>query len=337
MKKELEPIVFGWAIRDLPDERDYKFERTLWSGEIFSQKEWEEGYDVEKELNIKLAPNNQYTSSSCVGQAWSKYIAVLNFIETWVFDEVSAKAIYSQISLGYWRGAYLRDGWKLAKEWGSLFEKVLKSYKDNGSTDETFMMDKSWKNKGLDEKAVTLKAKDYYSIGWIGVDIFARAIKDGHWMVSGVEGTNNGTWMNVYPVPPATSTPQNQLWGHAVYFGKVRIKDWKKQVWFLNSWWNIGENGWQWLWEEWFENSGRWIFNPWILIDRPNNEDMTNIEFLKETSKPHIYMVNKSLKTKTMLVDMPTLNAFGEPFKEVENLNEYTTNGTMVWVNRIID
>lgn len=277
------------AVRDKYDKRDYVYEKTLGAGEVMTRKDWEDGYNIEDILGIKLPPSNQFSSSSCVGQAYSKYAAVLNFIETGKWDEQSAKAVYSQITLGYNKGAFLRDGASHIVDWGSVFETIVKSYKKDGTTDEEFMIDKSWITPEIIKIAKVLQAKRYYSIKGVGIDIFAKAIKDGNGIVAGVEGTNNGTWNSIFPTPPTLKTPQKDLWGHAIYFGKFRIKDGKKQVGFLNSWGNIGENGWQWLGEEWFDNSNRFIFNPWVLIDKKNKkENMSNVKIIKDSESSSV-------------------------------------------------
>jgi len=62
-----------------------------------------------------------------------------------------------------------------------------------------------------------------------------------------------------------------------------------------------------------------------------------NMKFKKEKNSPHIYAINEAKKTRTMIVDMETLNALDGQVDEVDTLNLYTDNGTLVWVNRIIN
>ena len=272
------------AIPDSKDDRDYIFETGLGAGQIMTDEEWKQGFDIENILGYKIKPKNQWTSYSCVGQANSMYKGILDSIEEKKYTEESAKAIYSQISLGYGKGAMLRDGSKKLVEWGSVDESLVKSYRDNGTTDETFMLEKDWLTPEITEIAKKYKGKDYKLITGIGIDYFARAIKEGNGCVIGVNGTNNGTWTSVYPRIPLDTTPQSELWGHAIYAGKFRIKDGKKEIGILNSWGEIGENktGWQWLEEEWFNNNGRWIFNPWVVIDQSNNKNMSTSKVLKD-------------------------------------------------------
>jgi len=324
----MENAKFGTGlIPDPEDKRDYVYKPLGGDlGVIMTNEEWENGYDIEKELGIKIKPKNQYSSSSCVGQGSSSLSAVLDFIETKTWDEHSAKAIYSQIALAN-GGAYLRGAMKLLKEWGELYEKQLKSYKENGETDEDFMRDLSWKTPEMNKLAKTLQAKDYKRITGFDIDTFAKAIKDGKGVLMGVTGTNNGTWKSVYPIPPTLTTPYSELWGHALYAGKFKIENGKKYIGVLNSWGNIGDEGWQWLGEEWFGDGGRWIINPWVLIDKPNNNN-ENMTFKKLKNENDIYACNEESKLKCLITDMPTLNVMYEltgiyNFMEVENLDDY--------------
>ena len=277
------------AIEDQFDPRDYIFEAGLGAGSVMTDKEWERGYNIEDELGYKLNPKNQQSSYSCVGQGFSMYKAVLDAIEEQHYTEQSAKAIYSQISLGHNRGAYLRDGAKHLIDFGSMLEALVKSYKYDGSTDESFMRDNSWLTTEMAKIAENLKGKEYKMITGVGIDYFARAIKEGHGMVAGVTGINNGTWKSTYPKPPKITDAQGEMWGHAIYFGKFRIKDGKKEVGCLNSWGNIGDKGWQWLGEEWFADQGRWTFNPWVVIDKPNNNTtMSTAKILKDKNSASV-------------------------------------------------
>lgn len=267
------------ALRDIKDERDYFYDRPL-GGSPLTEEDWEIGFDIEKELNFKLPNKNQFASLSCVGQAISQYVAIINLAETGVYDEVSAKAIYSQIFLPQ-GGAYFRDGMKLIKDWGSLFEDKVKSYRENRTTDETFMRDKSWKNSALDKLAELLKAREYKSITGYTINVFAQAIKDNLGIIAGVTGNNNGTWYSQIPKAPKYNTLQSQLWDHALYFGKFGKDSRGKWIGTPNSW---GLQFWQKIYEdEFFKDNGRWIFSPWTLQDKANDNFMkTNVKVIKD-------------------------------------------------------
>ena len=296
MNEEL--LVHG-AIPDQVDERDYNFEQTLGAGPVMTNDEWQKGFDIEKELGIKIPIKNQFQSYSCVGQSFAYYVSALNTKETGVFDEVSAKAIYSQVSLGMYKGAEFRTAALLIKNWGSLFERILRSYRENGTTDEVFMFDKSWLTPQLTAMAKMLEAKDAYLVRGIGIDYFARAIKDGFGMVAGVEGCNNGTWYTKEPQPPIADNQKN--WKHALYFGKFGVDSKGKWVSTPNSWGargvdpnDVDDDGWQKFRENWFVNENRWLMNPWVLLDKKNNEDekiinTINMTMIKKQGEPTIY------------------------------------------------
>lgn len=268
------------AIQDLKDERDYNYEALGTS--YLTEEEWSKGYDIEMVIGYKIPVKNQFQSYSCVGQAYSYYRGVIQSLLKRRYREVSARSIYSLISLGFSQGAYLRDGAKTLTDIGAMYENTLKSYKEDGTSDETFMFDKSWFTEELKGIMELLKVTDYYRVTGFTIDAFAKAIRDGHGCVIGVNGTNNGTWTSKFPQIPAEGTTQNKIWGHALYAGRFKIIDGKKYIGVLNSWGEYcGENGWQWLGEEWFGNEGRYIFNPWILIIK-NKKMNETIKVLKD-------------------------------------------------------
>lgn len=273
--------IIGGAVKDLKDERDYIYEAL--GTKPLTEEEWKAGYSIEKEIGYTIPVKNQYQSYSCVGQAYAYYLAVLKSITNETeYKEISAKSIYSIISIGHSQGAYLRDGAKTTKELGALWEKALKSYRDNGTTDETLMIDKSWFNEEVKEIMALLKTKDYFNITTFTIDGFAKAIRDGKGMVAGVEGTNNGTWMSREPKPPVDSIQ----WGHAIYFIGYGIDEKGKYIEILNSWGEAcGIKGKQKLREEWFlksTNERNYLFSPWILIDKDKNMSNDTAKILKD-------------------------------------------------------
>lgn len=282
-----EEVIYTGAVEDKKDSRDFIYDDDVALGAttLVSDEEWLKGYDIEKVIGTKIPFKNQQQSYSCVAQAFSYYLAVLNTIETGKYDEVSAKAIYSQISIGHNAGAYLRDGAKLAVDWGALLEKDLRSYKENGTTDEDFMRDKTWITPEINKMAQTLASKEYKTIKNLTMDVFASAIRDGQGMVAAVYGSNNGTWYTNEPKPP--TSPQ---WAHALFFGKFGTDEKGRYIATPNSWGTRGTDskhpdGWQRFYEEWFAFGGTNLFNPWVLIDKPNELDMKLLESLKKRSK----------------------------------------------------
>lgn len=283
------------ARKDIPDWRDRLYDDIVAGAAPLSEEEWNKGYDVEKELNIKIKIKNQFGSSSCVGQSYSYYGAVKNAAETGKYDEQTAKAIYSMIALGS-GGAYFRDGAAHLVDFGALTEAQVPSYKADGTTDEPFMRDKSWLTDELRTAAKILGAKEYRGISGITMDIFARAIKENHGIVYGVIGNNNGTWFDNEPQPPTSDIPQNQWWYHALYGGKFGVDEKGKFIASPNSWGlrntdPLHPDGWQKYRESWFAENGRWLFSAWTIIDKPNFINKTDMITIKKTGSPAVYLL----------------------------------------------
>jgi hypothetical protein len=259
------------AVKDILDQRDLKYEEILGAFVPFTDEDFAKGFDIEKKLNFKLPIKNQQSSLSCVGQAYSYYTAILNLVETGIYDEVSAKAIYSQIFLPQ-GGAMFRDGAKLLVDFGALPEVSVPSKDERGLAREEFVRDKNWMTPESIQMAKTLQSKDYRAISGCTIDIFAQAIRDNYGVVGGVSGTNNGTWSSNEPKPPTG----HATWGHALYFGKFGIDEKGKYISTPNSWGNRNmkdsahPDDWQKLREDWFAENGKYIFSPWTLTDKPN-------------------------------------------------------------------
>lgn len=259
--------VYTGAKPDPRDERDYKYDDIVMGSPRF---DWEKGYDIEKELDIKIPFKSQGSSESCVGQAWSYYVAVLNTIEVKEYSDASAKAVYSQIFLPS-GGAYIRDGGKLITEYGALPEQKVSSYINGNAPDEKFMRDRTWMTEELERIAKILSAKEYRVIEASDcMDLFALAIQNNGGVVGGVAGTNNGTWNSNEPKPP---TGPNNLWYHCLYFSKAGIDKLGKFIATPNSWGFRGtdelhQDGWQKLREDYFKP--HLMFNPWTMTDKPN-------------------------------------------------------------------
>lgn len=263
-------VVMGTgALRDPLDVRDYRYEGIAAAS---APVDWNTGFDIEKKLNIKIPFKNQNASSSCVGQGWSYYGAVLNAAEVGYYEEQSAKAIYSQINLGTPAGgAYIRDGGKLFIDWGAIQEAKVTSYENGQAPSENFMKDKTWKNPDIDNLAKVLGAKEYRTfLAAQNMEMFAQAIRDNYGVVGGVEGANNGTWSSNEPQPPTG----NASWAHCLYFGKYGVDEKGKYIATPNSWGTrnakdaLHPDDWQKLRENWFSTT--FLFNPWTLVDKSN-------------------------------------------------------------------
>lgn len=350
------------AMPDPIDERDYSYDQYV-MGASPVVIDWEKGFDVRNllgsDINIKL----QGPSLSCVGQGVSYYVWVKQIMEMMIkygiklpelrqkypseVDEVSAKAIYSQIYINPDGGAYIRSGMKLIEDWGSVFESIVPSINPaTGMQDEQWMRDLSWLNANISKLAEVLKGNKYMVISAAhDMDLFARAIIENHGVVGGVLGQNGKGWNTENPQPP--DSPSG-TWGHCLYYGAFGTDEKGKFIATPNSWgngfrpdpqyvWKPGDpvgKGWQKLRANYFNNT--YQFNPWTYTDLKNN--INDMIFKKEKTKPHIYLINEEKKTKTMVIDMDTLTAISNgTFEEVDSLAAYADNGTLIWANRIIN
>lgn len=267
------------AVPDKRDSLDYKYDGLALGA---ASVDWEKGYDIEKELNFTLPFKNQDGSSSCVGQAWSYYTGIVNLAEIKTYNDVSAKAYYSQIYIPG-GGAYLREGGKLTVNWGAVSELIVPSYNNGNPPSEKFMTDIFWKTAAINKLAEILKAKEYRTLSAsTNMELFASAIRDNLGVVGGVYGSNNDTWGTNEPKPP---TAGEDRWGHAIYFGKFGIDSKGKYISTPNSWGtrnqidSLHPDDWQKLREDYFSSGS--MFNPWTLTDKENPAIPINKETLK--------------------------------------------------------
>ena len=135
--------------------------------------------------------------------------------------------------------------------------------------------------------ATTNEEKSYLAVN-CDIDSVAQAMRDCGGVVLGVSGTNNGTWLTNYPL--AQIKEDNTSWHHWLFCGKSRVVNGKKFLGVLNSWGNsVGENGWQYLSEDFFKNSLVW--SCWTMIYNSN---------IKYTFKPTIKFGDKGLSVKML-------------------------------------
>jgi hypothetical protein len=299
-KEKNQEVFYTGALPDPVDKRDYSYDELV-AAKAPVTIDWEKGFDIRDVLGSDIEIKDQGSSSSCVGQGWSYYEWVLQVIELMKkykvtfdqlknlhpadVDQVSAKAVYSQIALKD-GGAHIRSGANLIVDWGALFEAQVPSYKDGKTPDEAFMKDKSWKTAKMDDLAKALKGKEYRTImASRNMDLYAQAILENLGVVGGVCGTNGSGWNTERPKPPAPNTDPQKIWGHCLYFGAFGQDKYGKYIATPNSWgerswnknykWKKGDQpgaGWQKLYIDYFEGGNN--FNPWTYVDVPNEENI---------------------------------------------------------------
>ena len=232
------------AIEKKLDLRDQKL------GSASAPFDWSSGYDIETALgavfnrSFVTPTKNQGQSYSCGGQAGSYLEATLKALGIGSFDEKSAKYIYSQIFYPT-GGSTLRDVLNLITR-GVASESQVVSYEAGNPPSETFMRDTSH-NSGTN--ASTSLATGYAFVH-PDIESVAQAVRDNHGAIILIQGQDNGTWLSATPKAPVEA-----VWAHFLFCGKAKLINGKKYIGVHNSWGNIGENGWQWISEDYF-NSG---------------------------------------------------------------------------------
>ena len=218
------------AIRSSVDKRDFDFHEIAGAVAPF---DWDKGYDVEKELGIKLVIKNQGESSSCGGQAWAYYGEVLSTLFDKSYDQKSAKFIYAQTFVFPSGGSAGRDNCKIVKEQGWANEAVLSSY-DNGEPPTEAFMERI--NDITDITRANAKKDKAISYATVSTDIesVAEAIQNNHGCIIGIQGQNNGTWRSVYPA--TTNLSSGGIWAHWLYAGKCKKIGDVRYIGVCNSW-----------------------------------------------------------------------------------------------------
>ena len=255
---ELSEKQFGnGGIKDKPDSRDYQYSEIAMGSMPF---DWNTPFDIESKIGL-IPIKNQYTSFSCGGQAWSYYSYVLDPTNR---EEKSAKFIYSQTHVGT-GGSDGRTNCDLCAKKGVSSETLCPSYLPDKTTNESFMIRSIDINAQAWADATTNREKSYLAVN-VDIDSVAQAIRDNNGVVLGVSGKNNGTWLSPFPKPPDKLGPD--CWAHWLYAGKVKTIDGKKYIGVLNSWGPfVGEQGWQWLSEDYFKQIFIWACWTMIYLD----------------------------------------------------------------------
>lgn len=263
------------GIPDRVDPRDYTYEEVGFGTPYF---DWSEGFDIEHKIGLKLPVKDQNGSGSCGGQAWATLASVLEAVATGTHEERSAKYIYAQTYQGS-GGSTGRDNAEIYRKQGVAREAVLTSY-DNGKPPTEAFMQRGGDITQEARNDARLDVSRSYATLTCTMDEVARALRDNDGVILLVDGQNNGTWYSSFPM-----TPKRVEWRHWIYVGRARLINGRKYVGFINSWGtSVGDRGWQWLGEEWF-NTGH-ILQGWTHVIAPpapppsfKHEFMVNLAF----------------------------------------------------------
>lgn len=239
------------------DERDYQWEE-LGRGSI--PFNWDLGYDINMQISLK----DQNGSGSCGGQAMAYYGEVLESVATKTTEERSAKFIYAQTAVAG-GGSYLRDNCDIAVKQGWATEAVLTSYDKGLPPSEAFITRKEDITDEVNQNASKSKALSYAMVDKTSIDAVAQAIANNYGAIILIRGENNGTWLSAFP---KVTTGKGE-WGHFLYCcGAKKIKG-KKYIKVKNSWGNVGENGYQYISEDFFTNGYIYEVRTMIFNDKP--------------------------------------------------------------------
>jgi hypothetical protein len=301
------PIYGTGALIPTYDPRDYQWSEIAHGSAPFN---WVTGFDIEEKVG-KITPKNQNGSGSCGGQAWSMYSALLEALATGTFEERSAKFIYAQTAVPG-GGSDGRTNSELCRKKGVCIEPLCPSYENGNPPSESFMTRKEDITPKAIENAKKNKERSYAFVN-SDIDEIAQAVEQNGGCIIGISGENNGTWLTPFPKPPL-----NEAWRHWVYVGKAKIINGKKMLGFINSWGeNCGEQGWQWVGEDYFQALRGLAI--WLGI--------TMVYDATETLKPHykftkllrfgmtdldVKKLQEVLKYEGLFPSIPTTNYFGK-------------------------
>ncbi len=244
---------FGKGAIDSPrDIRDFKANRLLGAGPL--PFNWSEGVDIIAKVG-EIPVENQFASSSCGGQALRYYLEALKRLHTGTFERLSAHDPYCQVFYPQ-GGTTIRDIAKLAVQVGIKSEAVVPSY-INGDCTEYFMRDKSLTTA---TPAAPKFAEFGYAFPKTDIETIACAIRDNNGAILQVTGYNNQTWLTMKP----STTVEGPAWSHFVWACGAQVIEGKRYIKILNSWGNIGNNGFQFLSEDFFQGP---VTNALVFFD----------------------------------------------------------------------
>jgi hypothetical protein len=245
------PTTIVGAIKSEHDERDVLYTDVAFGSAPF---DWNKGYNAEADLVTVLGHTytttvkDQNGSGSCGGQAEAYGGAVISAFHDKAYEEKSAKFTYAPCAQpgGGSAGRDLADR-AVKIGWGS--EVMTTSYDAGKPPAEAFMQRVS----DITQDAVIHASHDKaltYTLLPIDIDTIAQAIRDYKFVRLGVVGSNNNTWWTPDPKPP---TDAEHRWYHWVACLRAEMRNGKKAIAFRNSWGaQVGDNGVQWLNEDWF-------------------------------------------------------------------------------------
>lgn len=223
-----------------------------------------EPFNWEKPYSVSLLPKakHQGTSSSCGGYASSYLKQILNFAQNNTDVVMSPKFIYAQ-SYVAGGGTSVYGLGNVLKNIGACTEQACPS-EPITEQNLTRTQDITDDMKNLASKDKILSYAQLQTSKLKDIDSVAQVIRDNGGAVIGISGKNNGTWLSDFPIHPDNKQDNWHHWvvavGAEVYKGKKCIK-------ILNSWGNCGNQGYQWINEDYFKAGYVWCV--WTAVESP--------------------------------------------------------------------
>lgn len=243
--------IFGTGGKNsIKDDRDYLYKDIATAPQPY---DWSQDFDIENVVG-KMPVKNQGQTSSCGGFAWASLSYILDPTNR---EEKSEKFIYAHTHVGN-GGSAGRDNCDFCVKKGDC-SKTLCPLPNPLLEAEITRIDDITAEAYAD--ALSNKEKSYVSVS-CDIESVAQAIRDNGGVVLGIRGQNNGTWLTAFPRPTVNPTYEN-TWRHWMFAGKIKTIEGKKYIGALNSWGNIGQEGWQWFGEDYFKND---IWEVWTMI-----------------------------------------------------------------------
>lgn len=260
--------------KDPIDYRDFDAREVMGA----SKEEIPTRYRLKDDVDIKI--EDQDGSGSCVAQAVSKYLEVLEQKENTEFTDLSARFIYSLIYLKT-GGSYIRRGMKTAVEKGDSLEELCPSYPATEKDLREEPDAEAFENAKIYQSKAYAKDKNKHDISFM-----ARMIYENHGFVTGAIISSEG-WQDAFVRPP---TDDEDTGGHAIYCTGYDLE--KGRIYFVNSWGkDWGNDGFGYFDQAYIQSDK--LFSIWTLVDKPNTMNILDQKLNKEAVKELYQLIHR--------------------------------------------
>lgn len=221
--------------------------------------DWVRGFDIREKLGRDLSDKDQNGSGSCGGQAGA-------YLTEAILDsaEASARSIYNKCFYPNGGGSTESGLMSTLINIGVDKEADTTSYENGNPPSEDFMRTPDSNPSFIRGLRPVYVNTDF--------DSMATAALQNRGIIIGIAGQDNGTWHSAEPKPPVKSA-----WNHWVYVGFAGLRNGRKCLGFKNSWGKtVGENGWQYIYEDYEP----FIWRAWSMVY--NNKARPTYKFTKQ-------------------------------------------------------